>query len=88
MASSIDISGVVWNALTVPPAETAIEKAAAETFVGSSMIATMSYSPNASQPATTVPSSCSSAGLIASIRFCGLASRPFQPSVLYATSIM
>jgi hypothetical protein len=27
----------------------------------------MSYSPNASQPATIVPSSCSTAGLIASI---------------------
>lgn len=80
--SSAVIKGVVFMAFTAPPAETAIEKAAALTLSGIWAMMTASYSPNDSQLPSTRPPSFSIAGRTASRRFCGLfTSVPHAPGV-------
>jgi hypothetical protein len=52
---SIVNRGVVLIAFNAPPADTAIEKAAASILSGNSMISTASYSPKANQKPSTQP---------------------------------
>ena len=77
--SSKLMSGVVLTALAAPPAEIAMDRAAALTLSGSSQIISRSYSPNMSQPLTMEPPSRSITGLIASSRCWGSFSSAAQP---------
>ena len=76
---------MVLAALTAPPAEAAMEKAAAVTLSGISRTAMTSYSPNDMYAHSILPPNPSTAGRIASIRFCGFLSCAAQASGVYAT---
>ena len=80
------ISGVVFQALIAPPAETAIATPAALSMLGRSKINTASYSPRHNHPPTNVPPTASAAArATVSTRFCGFATCEAQDSDVYAS---
>ena len=74
MPSALDISAVVWQLRSEPPAPNARAIAAAETLSGISVMRIASYCPNAKYEFNTLPPSFSMGLLTASNRSWGLAS--------------